>query len=77
MKTHRSEHSRFLVTLRKTLAELSMKHEAKADLTAELQEVVQRLGDLLRGKAEPHKKLPLSPLKCEETARNVREMIEM
>eukprot|EP00435_Cladocopium_sp_Y103_P061106 s738_g22.t1 len=52
MKTHRSEHSRFLVTLRKTLEELSTKHEAKADLTAELQEVVESLGNLLRKNAK-------------------------
>lgn len=39
--THRSEHTKFLALLRKTQAELKIKHEAKEDLSGELQQVVQ------------------------------------
>ncbi|CAE6947326.1 unnamed protein product [Symbiodinium natans] len=39
--THRTEHKRFLATLRKKHSELSAKHEAKEDLSAELDDVVK------------------------------------
>eukprot|EP00439_Symbiodinium_sp_Y106_P033598 s4595_g4.t1 len=39
--THRSEHNRFLATLRKKHAELSARHEAKEDLSEEIQLLVE------------------------------------
>ena len=41
MITHRSEHTKFLATLRKKQAELSSKYEAKQDVSMELEQLVK------------------------------------